>query len=176
MKVILISGKAQHGKTSTAIIAEKHMKNAGLRVVRISYADYVKFICEKYYGWNGKKDEQGRYILQHVGTDIFRARDESFWVDTVIRFASVVKPDYDFMLVDDWRFPNEYTRWAEKGIDYVIRVRVYRPGYDNRLSEDQKNHSSEIALDSFPMDYKLFAVNLIELEMECIKILTSINI
>jgi len=176
MKVILISGKAQHGKTSTANILEKHMKPAGKRVVQINFADYVKYICSAYYGWDGKKDENGRHILQYVGTDIIRARDGNFWVDTVIRFARVVAQDYDYMLVADWRFPNEYTRWIESGITDIWRVRIYRPGYDNGLTPEQNAHPSETALDNFPMDYKLYAVDLAGLEQECHKILDALNI
>jgi len=176
MKVILISGKAQHGKTSTAIILEKHMKRAGYRALHINFADYVKFVCSRYFGWDGKKDEQGRHILQYVGTDIFRARDENFWVDTIIRFARATWTDYDFMLVADWRFPNEFTRWGESGIDGVLKVRVYRPGFDSGLTEEQKNHPSETALDSFPMDYKLHAVDLTGLEAECYKVLEGLGI
>jgi len=176
MKIILISGKAQHGKTSTAIILEKHMTLAGKRVVRISFADYVKYICSKYYGWDGRKDEKGRHMLQYIGTDIFRARDENFWVDNVIRFARVVSPDYDFMLIDDWRFPNEYTRWIDSGITDICRVRVKRPGYDNGLTPEQNNHPSETALDEFGVDYELCAVNLDGLERECYKILDDLNI
>jgi len=174
MKVILVSGKAQHGKTSTANILEKHMKYAGKRVVQINFADYVKFICSKYYGWDGNKDEKGRYVLQYVGTDIFRARDGNFWVDAVIRFARVVWDDFDYMLIGDWRFPNEYTRWVENGIKDVCRVRVYRPGYDNGLTPEQLRHPSETALDGFPMDYKLYAVDLAGLGQECHKILDDL--
>ena len=176
MKIILISGKAQHGKTSTADILEKHMKQAGKKVIQINYADYVKFVCAKYYGWDGRKDERGRHILQYVGTDIFRARDTNFWVDTVIRFARAVQADYDFMLIGDWRFPNEYTRWVETGITDICRVRVYRPGFDNGLTPEQNNHPSEIALDTFPMEYRLTAVDLTGLEMECYKILEGLNL
>jgi len=176
MKIILISGKAQHGKTSTAIILEKHMTSAGKRAVRISFADYVKYICSKYYGWDGRKDENGRHLLQYIGTDVFRARDENFWVDNVIRFARVVSRDYDFMLIDDWRFINEYTRWLENGITDLCRVRVYRPGYDNGLTAEQNNHPSETGLDEFAMDYKLYAVDLAGLELECGKILASMDL
>jgi len=176
MKVILISGKAQHGKTSSADILEKHMKLAARRVVQINFADYVKFISSKYYGWDGKKDEHGRQLLQYVGTDLFRARDENFWVDAVIRFARVIWNDYDYMLVADWRFPNEYTRWAENDIHDICCVRIYRPGYDNGLTPEQNNHPSETALDNFPMDYRLYAVDLTGLESECYKILEGLKL
>ena len=176
MYIILISGKAQHGKSSTADILEKYMKRAGNRVVQINFADYVKFVCSKYYGWDGNKDERGRQILQYVGTEIFRARDENFWVDTVIRFALAAWHDYDYMLVADWRFPNEYARWAEHGIKDVLRVRVYRPGFDNGLTMEQNNHPSETALDNFPIDTRLSAVDLSGLELECYKILERLQI
>jgi len=176
MKVILISGKAQHGKTTTAEILEKNIVQAGHRAVQINYADYVKFVCGKYYDWDGKKDTRGRHILQYVGTEIFRARDEHFWVDTVIRFAKAASPDYDFMLVGDWRFPNEYTRWAESGFNDVVRIRVRRPEFDNGLTQEQNNHPSELALDNFSMDYELSATDLTSLEQECFRVLQDLNI
>jgi len=176
LKIVLISGKAQHGKTSTANILEKYMKSADKRVVQINFADYVKYICSAYYGWDGRKDEKGRHILQYVGTDIFRARDENFWVDNVIRFARVVTADYDYMLIADWRFPNEYTRWIDSNITDVIKIRIYRPGYDNGLTHEQNNHPSETALDDFPMDYRLYAVDLTGLERECVKILSGLGV
>jgi hypothetical protein len=157
MRIILISGKAQHGKNTTAEILDEYLTARGHRVLQIAFADYVKFICSKYYGWDGEKDERGRVNLQRVGTDIFRARDENFWVDTVIRFVRTAWDDYDFAIVPDWRFPNEYTRWAESGIDGVIALRVVRTNFDSPLTPEQQNHPSETALDGFQFDYTLSA-------------------
>ncbi|MDR1642026.1 MAG: hypothetical protein LBC41_11370 [Clostridiales bacterium] len=167
MNIVLISGKARHGKDSAAGFIQKRLEEAGKKVLRISFADYVKFVCAKHYGWNGEKDEAGRHILQYVSTEIFRARDPDFWVDTVIRYAKTVWDDYDAALIADWRFPNEYVRWGECGVGTVFRIRVKRPGFDNGLEPEQKWHSSETALEGFPIDMELEADTLDELDLLC---------
>ena len=49
MEVITISGHALHGKDSAAIIIKNHLEKKNKKVLIIHYADYLKFICEKYF-------------------------------------------------------------------------------------------------------------------------------
>ena len=54
-KIILISGKGEHGKTTTAnFIKQKLELFFDKRVVIVSFASYLKFVCEKYFGWKEK--------------------------------------------------------------------------------------------------------------------------
>lgn len=80
-KIILISGKAEHGKTATARIIKERLESEGKTVTIVPFASYLKFVCKEYFGWNGKKDLDGRKILQHVGTDVVRKKDPDFWVE-----------------------------------------------------------------------------------------------
>jgi len=59
-KILCISGKAMAGKDSTANILKTWLESNGERVLIIHMADYLKFICQKYYGWNGKANEGAR--------------------------------------------------------------------------------------------------------------------
>jgi hypothetical protein len=176
MKIVLISGKARHGKDTAAGFFQKHLEERGKRALRISFADYVKFVCGKYYGWDGEKDDAGRHILQYVATEVFRAKDPNFWVDTVIRYAQVVWDDYDAALIADWRFPNEYYRWGDFGANEVYRVRVRRLGFENDLAPAQKNHFSELALEGFDVDFELAAGTLDELDSMCGRCLDGLGI
>lgn len=143
-KVILISGKAQHGKDTCAKYMKKYLEDNGKTCKIIHYGDLLKYICRKYMGWNGKKDEAGRALLQHVGTDIIRKRNPDFWVEYMRSFIEAC-PIWDYVLIPDVRFPNE--------IEYMDRyfnvwaIRINRPNFDNGLTEEQKNHISETALD-----------------------------
>ena len=78
MKVILITGRARSGKDTTANITKKILEERKKSVLIAHYADLLKFICEKYVGWDGKKDEQGRALLQWLGTDVVRESDPDF--------------------------------------------------------------------------------------------------
>ena len=64
MKVIGIAGKAESGKSSFASILKEELEGQGKKVLLINYGDFVKFIAEKYYNWNGEKDVNGRALLQ----------------------------------------------------------------------------------------------------------------
>ena len=79
MKVILISGKAQHGKDTLAGMLKNHLEDKSYRVLIAHYGDLVKYVCEKFFNWDGNKDEAGRTLLQYVGTDVVRKQNENFW-------------------------------------------------------------------------------------------------
>ena len=48
-KVILISGKAQHGKSTLATMLHNSLIEQVEKVLRIAFADQVKFIATKYF-------------------------------------------------------------------------------------------------------------------------------
>lgn len=150
--IILIAGSAQAGKDTTAIM----LKNRLNKALHINFADYLKFICEKYFNWNGIKDVDGRQILQHVGTSIVRSEDPLFWVRTVDNFIKIFKRHFDYFIVSDARFPNEIEFFENKYYDKVITIKIIRPNFDNGLTEEQKMHESETALNNFVFDYTIF--------------------
>lgn len=78
MKIIMISGKMRHGKDTCAQFIKEELERANKHVLVIHYADYLKFVLKQYFGWNGEKDEEGRKLLQTVGTDLIRARQPDF--------------------------------------------------------------------------------------------------
>ena len=164
MKVVLISGKAEAGKDSTFDILNTLIPDE-FKKIRMAYGDYVKDTAEKLWGWNGKKDEKGRALLQWCGTEYVRARYPDFWVETVVRLARVIKDEVNYLVITDVRFPNEITAWSKNEFD-VLTVRVERPGHENALTEEQRNHISETALDNWPFDVTLKAKTLTELSRE----------
>lgn len=119
------------------------------RVLLINYADFVKFIATKYYNWDGEKNEAGRALLQHIGTEQGREGvNQNIWVDMVINTVKVAEYDYDIAIIADCRFPNEFDRWIEQGYD-IMKIKIERDGYENHLTEEQRQHQSETALDNY---------------------------
>lgn len=158
MRIVGISGKAEAGKTTLANILKEKLENKHKRVLLINYGDFVKFIATQYYNWNGEKDENGRALLQHIGTEQGRMMvDENIWVDMVINTVKVAERDYDIAIVADCRFPNEFNRWAERGMD-MLKIRIARPEHQNQLTEEQKQHPSETSMDNY-RDWDLFVCN-----------------
>ena len=157
--VILISGKAEHGKDAFADAFIKGAQDVqGFRCLRIKYGDFLKYVCKEYFGWNGTKDEANREILQRVGTDLCRNNNPDVWTNCVKEVVKGLHTEYDFVLVPDCRFPNELEWDNTPFITYTVRVnRLNGDGttYINHLTEEQKLHPSETALDDWKFNYTI---------------------
>jgi hypothetical protein len=174
MKIILLSGKAFSGKDSTANILKEKLENQGKKVLIAHYGDLVKYTCKTFFNWNGEKDEQGRTILQEVGTDRIRAKHPNFWVDYIRDLLSIFEDKWDYVLIPDTRFPNEIDVMKNTFKD-VISLRVVRTNFISPLTEEQRNHRSEIALDDYPFDYYFIADDLKTLERKVDNLLKELE-
>jgi len=154
-KVILISGKARHGKDTVANFMKDKLTEAGKPTFVYHFADPLKFVCSKYFNWDGEKDEKGRSLLQYVGTDVIRARDQNFWADFAARLIACFDGHWDFVIIPDARFPNEIEAFSKRRFK-TFHLRVLRPNFDNLLSSKQRLHPSESALDATPPDYWVY--------------------
>ncbi len=151
MRVICISGKAGAGKDTAALFLKSFMEKNGKRVLITHYADLVKYVCTNFHGWNGEKDEAGRSLLQYVGTDCVRTNNPNYWVEFITEQLRYCKDLWDFVLIPDTRFPNEYTVMVEAGYPTTL-IRIERPGFASALTEEQKAHPSETAMDDAAFD------------------------
>ena len=151
MKVIVISGKAGHGKDTFARFLKKEAEADGQRVLITHYADLLKYICKTYLDWNGKKNESGRRLLQFVGTEVVRKYDPDFWAYFLVAILTMFEDRWDYVLIPDARFPNEVSCMKEN-FD-CTHIKVVRHGYKGDLTDEQKSHASETALDFIKPDY-----------------------
>lgn len=150
MKVCCISAKAQHGKDTAAGLIKEHLESLGNKVLITHYADLVKFVCTNYFGWDGKKDEKGRTLLQYIGTDKVGAKDPAYWVNFIVSILEIFEDEWDYVLIPDCRYPVEVSRMAEN-FDTIV-LRVERPGFESGLTEKQKQHRSETSMDDYKFD------------------------
>lgn len=154
MIVIPISGKAQHGKDTTAKVLKHELSRKGYKVLITHYGDLLKYICKEFFNWNGLKDKRGRTLLQTIGTERVRSQNENYWVDFIISILTMFNGEWDFVLIPDTRFPNEINKIRDSGFD-TIHLNIIRPNFDNGLTPEQLSHSSETALDSTIPDFNI---------------------
>jgi hypothetical protein len=159
-KIILISGKAENGKTTTANYMRLSLESKGYNVIVTRYAKYLKEVATDYCGWNGIKDEYGRNLLQQLGTDIIRKKLNKplFHVGRTCEDIEITQDYYDYVIIDDARYENEIYYPKTMFGNKVVSIRVNRINEDgsmwqSNLTDEQKNHISETSLDDFRFDY-----------------------
>lgn len=134
--VIGITGKMHVGKSTLAdgICIACRPDRREEPCIR-AFADKVKEIARA-MGWDGKKDDKGRRLLQLIGTECGRqCIHEDIWV-RLWRHAlpTALVGTTQIVIADDIRFPNEADAVRSLG---GVMVKVVRPGYhgDGHASE-----------------------------------------
>lgn len=154
MKVIVISGRAQHGKDTTAGFMKELLEARSKKVLIAHYGDLVKYVCKTFFDWDGQKDEKGRTMLQQVGTERIRNNGApDYWVSFIADILKFFPNEWDYVLIPDCRFPNE-VEYLQREFA-VTHVRVVRENFKSPLTEEQQKHPSETALDNYPPDILL---------------------
>lgn len=153
-KVICISGHAQNGKDTTASILKNVLEKDNKSAIILHYADLLKYICKQYFGWDGVKDEHGRTILQHIGTDIIRKKEQDYWVNFIKSFINLFYEEFDYFIIADARFPNEIDL-IKRDFD-TTHIKVIRENFKSPLSEEQQKHISETALNNYVADLYIY--------------------
>lgn len=151
MRVICISGHAGAGKDTVAKIMKEKLEQHGQSVLVTHNADLLKHLCRTLFDWDGQKDEAGRSLLQYVGTDVVRKQHPDFWVNFLISIFDLFGENWDYAIIPDCRFPNEIDRLKEAGYR-VTHIRVDRD-VASTLTEEQRNHPSETAMNTVTPDY-----------------------
>jgi hypothetical protein len=148
-KVILLSGRAGVGKTTTANMLKELFENQGKSADIFPFARGVKIVA-KLMGWDGIKDDKGRELLIGVG-NVARAYNENVWARINVEEIIEGHPKYplDIVLIDDWRFPNEGKYIEENPLYQVFRVRIHSPNRESLLGTKYYFDVSETSLPEY---------------------------
>lgn len=153
MTIICITGKAGAGKDTLGEYIRDYIAFSGKKAVICHNADLLKEILKNYFGWDGRKDAEGRAMLQNIGTEVMRAKDPDIHVKFIDFILNTFEGYWDYVIIPDCRFPNEVDYWREKGY-YAPLIRVTRPDNRNlnRLKGALAEHSSEKSMDNYDAD------------------------
>ena len=160
-KIILISGKARAGKDTTALLLGKIYEEEGKKIVNLAYGNYIKEYAKKISNWDGRDETKPRSLLQRLGTDIIRVYSYFF----------------DVITVSDARFPNELDTPCEMFED-VIKIKIVRDNFQNNLTDTEKKHITETALDNYDdFDYIIHNDGTIsDLREKILKLVKELNV
>ena len=150
--IILISGKARSGKNYIGDLISESLINRGYSAKELAFADYLKYLCTQYFGYDGTKTEEMRTLLQRQG-DVYREYDKDIFVNAIIDVIAGFCGKYDYIIITDTRFVNEIKGMFRKFGALVRTLRIERDGFENDLSKKQREHISETQLDDYSFDF-----------------------
>lgn len=127
-------GELTGGKTTCAKTAALLLQ-AFYNVQVCSFARDVKRIAKE-FGWDGDKDDNGRKLLQVVGTEAGRSYDSNVWIKYAFNHLENIfdidKKSSNIAIFDDLRFINE-VKWIKYNGGIIIKVEDPRTKDSNMM-------------------------------------------
>lgn len=154
-KIILVNGKARHGKGEFSKFLKQKLESTDNKVVQTLFAKYIKQYAME-LGWDGvTKDEYWREFLQKIGTELIQydLNMKVFHPNRISEDIQILSHfGIDYFILDDCRFRREVYFMKAMFPDDIITVRVENDNAESDLTEEQLKHQSEIDLDNFKFD------------------------
>jgi len=146
MKLILLAGKAESGKTTSSLFMKKYLEEQGISSIKTSLTKYLKLYAKEIIGYNEQTDEKPRDLLQSLG-DTVRSIDVNFLLKRMDEDILVFSNFADYVIIDDIRFASEI-EYLRKKYDCKV-IKLARKAAGKKLTAKQKKHSTETGLDGF---------------------------
>lgn len=145
MKVFLIAGKAGSGKNEVANIIKEELPNT----VITAFSKYIKLFTLELTDWDGDDSNKPREFLQNMG-DKLRAIDEDFLTKRILEDIELYKREgISNVVISDVRLVNEIEYFKKIYNIEVIAIRVNSNTSMRELTDREKLHHTELALDNY---------------------------
>lgn len=171
MKLYLICGKARAGKDTFAKLIKQEEEKDNNKVCILKLTAPLYSWAEDYFNYDKEKDEKPRELLQTLGYDILqlKLKKKDFLLDYLITTIEVIDNYYDVGLITDGRLVHEIEVLKEKYPN--IKTILLTNKKDNKLTNKEKNHQTEIDLDDYKdFDYIVENKDMESLKLEALKI------
>ena len=171
-KIYLISGKARHGKDTASEFLKKFYEADGKKVIFSRAGKYIKFYAMEMTDWDGSDDNKPRELLQELGTDVIRNKlnKAEMFIERQLDDIEIYSYFYDAIIVPDIRLPREIESVKEK-FNNVVTIKVERINFESDLTDSQKKHKTETAMDSYnDFDYTVINDTLDQYEKDIYEI------
>ena len=171
MKLYLICGKARAGKDTFAKLIKQEEEKNNKKVCILKLTAPLYRWAEDYFNYDKEKDEKPRELLQTIGYDILqlKLKKKDFLLDYLITTIEILDDYYDVGLITDGRLVHEIEVLKEKYPN--IKTILLTNMKDNKLTNKEKNHQTEIDLDDYKdFDYIVENKDMESLKLEALKI------
>lgn len=146
-KIYMLSGKAGSGKTTAAELMKKICEKKNKKIVCLAYADYLKMYAKEILGWDGLDENKPREFLQQLGIELIKNTiDDKFLIKRIIEDINIYSYFYDIIVITDARLIDEI---EDIKVIYKDALSIRIVGKENDMNVAQKQHKTEVGLDSY---------------------------
>lgn len=146
-KIYIMAGKARNGKDTVSAMLDEIYTKKGKKVIKVSYGvypkKYGKFLCN----WDGNDETKPRTELQKISVES-RKINPNYVVRRVEEDINILSDYCDIIIITDARMKEEIYNIKNK-FKNAISIKVERPNFESPLTEEEKNHIIETALDNY---------------------------
>ncbi len=147
MRIFLVAGKAESGKSEVARLIKEYYIYKLEKCVVTEYSKTLKRLAQELSDWDGNDNAKPRSFLQKLGDEI-RAMDEKFFVKDMLENLKVYEKYVNNVVISGVRYPIEIEE-IKLNYDNVYAICVENQFSKSSLTLEEQMHKSETALDNY---------------------------
>ena len=158
MKIFVLAGKASSGKDLVGKYMKDKFDDLGQNTCILHITTPLYEYAKNYFSWNGDMREKPREFLQEMGIDVIQKKlgKKYFLVNRLCEDIDILQNYFENFVITDGRLVSEFEE-LKKRFDNIKFIHVIREGYDNNLSDKEKNHITELDLENYKeYDYVIY--------------------
>ncbi len=178
MRIFVIGGKAKSGKNTFGEMLREELKDYGYKPCVMQLTDPLYNYAKNYFEWDGNKDEKPREFFQKLGIDIIRDKmgKKYFLLNRLFEDIEILSNFFDTFIITDARMDYEFEE-IKRQCNEVYTIKIIRENYDDELTEEERNHETEQAIDKLKMDFDFVIKNrgLEDLKKEALAVVRDVE-
>ncbi len=158
MRLFLLAGKANCGKTSMANFIKEYYVTRRKNVVATELGKYLKMYATELTEWDGTESTKPRKYLQDLGMIIRKDMHKPlFLINRLKEDIELYQLNNDVVIISDVRLPEEIEEFRNS-YDDVITINVVNQYSADTLPIEEQMHYTELALENYT-DYDYTIIN-----------------
>ena len=177
MKIFIIGGRARSGKSTFGNLLKEELKDYGYKPCVMQITNPLYSYAENYFDYDPNRDPKPREFLQKMGIEIIKEKlgKKDFLLNRLYEDIEILSNFFDVFIITDARLINEFLSIKAK-YDDVVSIKLIRRDYDDKLSEEEKNHITEKEISMYnDFDYIIENTGLDNLKEEAMEIIHNIE-
>lgn len=178
MKIFIIGGCAQSGKSTFGNLLKEELKDYGYKPCVMQITNPLYSYAENYFNYDPNRDQKPREFLQKMGIEIIKEKlgKKDFLLNRLYEDIEILSNFFDVFIITDARLINEFLSIKAK-YDDVVSIKLIRKNYDDKLTEEEKNHITEKEISLYnDFDYIIENKGLDSLKEEALEIIHDIEV